>query len=440
MNDFAVKVNNLGKCFKIYSNPWLRGLEWISNGRIKPYQEFWALRNVSFELKKGECLGVIGANGAGKSTLLKVLTRALYPTTGTFQIQGSVLSLLELGTGFNEELTGRQNIYRSSKLLGFPEGYVKKCIKEIEDFADLGPFFDRSLKTYSSGMYVRLAFSMFVFLEPEVLIIDEVLSVGDIFFQQKCFKKLREMLSNGTTCLFASHDMEAVRNLCQRVILLDHGEIDYEGPPEETVSRYISKMGRRRQEFLVDGINNQQGWSEDGKGVSPSEIILNNILKSDQSRHGARGLEVVAARVTNSSGESTMIVPMLKPLRFDVLLQAKETIHHPQTGIHLYDRFGNLIFAAGTPQLKKKLPKMNPGQQIVVSFEITFNVQPGEYTFTLGASEPSQEGPNIGYIHDRREMLGPIVVTADPNEIYPFYGIAKLPMKIIFCQIIDPQG
>ncbi len=437
MSDVTVKVHLLSKCFKIYSNPWSRALEWITHGRIIHHHEFWALKNISFELKRGECLGIIGANGAGKTTLLKVLTRALYPTTGTFQIQGNVLSLLELGTGFHGELTGRQNIYRSSKLLGFPEQYVKTCIKDIEEFTDIGAFFDRPLKTYSSGMFVRLAFSMFVFLKPEVLIVDEVLSVGDIFFQQKCFAKLREMLSSGTTCLFASHDMGAVRNLCQKVILLDQGEVDYEGTPEETVSRYFSKMGRKRKGMLIPEKKMDQEGSQTGQAVSPVEILAHNILKSDQNRHGARGIEVIAARVTDSSGKDTMIVPMLESLRFDVLLEAKEHVPHPQTGIHLYDRFGNLIFAAGTPQLKKKLPPMNPGQRMVVSFEIILSVQPGEYTFTLGASEPSEEGINIGYIHDRHEMLGPIVVIADPDEIYPFYGIAQLPMNLSYWEMID---
>jgi len=432
MNDIVVKVDNLGKRFKIYHSPWSRALEWVSYGQKVYHRDFWALRDISFELKKGECLGIIGPNGAGKSTLLKILTRSLYPTSGTFRVEGNVLSLLELGTGFHGELTGRQNIYRSSHLLGFPEGYVSERIREIEEFAEIGEFFDRPIKTYSSGMYVRLAFSMFVFLKPEVLIVDEALSVGDIFFQQKCFAKMREMLSSDTTCLFASHDMAAVQNLCQRAILLNHGEIDFEGAPEETVSRYFSKKGKRTAATEPVEMKADRDSHQEGDLISPSEILKNNILYSNEKRHGAGGLEVVAARVTDPYGKDTLTVPILEPLHFHLLLRAKEEIHAPHTGIHLFDRLGNLVFAAGTRQFKHRLPALNPGQELVVKFEILFSVQPGEYTFSLGASEPSEEGPNIGYIRDRHEMLGPIVVIADPNEVFPFYGIAQLPMKISF--------
>ena len=216
-----ITVNSLSKRFKLYANPWHRGLEWAMFGRKTLHQEFWALRDISFEVSTGECLGIIGPNGAGKSTLLKILTRALYPTAGTFSILGRVLSLLELGTGFNPELTGRENLYNSVHLLGLPREYLEDRIGDIQAFAGLGDFFDRPVKIYSSGMHVRLAFSLFIFLKPEVLIIDETLSVGDIFFQQKSFAKMREIITGGTTCLFVSHDTAAVQNLCRRAILLD---------------------------------------------------------------------------------------------------------------------------------------------------------------------------------------------------------------------------
>ena len=432
MNDIVVKVDNLSKRFKIYSNPWFRALEWVSNSQKVYHRDFWALKDISFELKKGECLGIIGPNGAGKSTLLKILTRSLYPTAGTFRVEGNILSVLELGTGFNGELTGRQNVYRSSQLLGFPEGYVSGRIQEIAEFAEIGEFFDRPIKTYSSGMYIRLAFSMFIFLKPEVLVVDEALSVGDIFFQQKCFAKMRELLSSNTTCLFVSHDMAAVQNLCDRAILLNHGEIDFEGAPEETVSRYFSKIGKRTAALGPLEMKADRDFHQESGLMSPSEILRNNILQANGRRHGAGGLEVVAARVTNPHKKDTLVVPMLGWLHFHLLLRAKEEISDPHTGIHLFDRLGNLVFAAGTRQLKHRLPALKSGQEIVVKLMILFSVQPGDYTFSLGASEPSEEGPNIGYIHDRHEMLGPIVVMADPNEVFPFYGIAQLPMKVSF--------
>ena len=193
----------------------------------------------SFEVRAGECLGIIGVNGAGKSTLLKILSRALYPTTGTFEVRGRVVSLLELGTGFQPDLTGRQNIFQSAQLLGFPDGYVRDRLDDILDFAQIGEFIDQPVRQYSSGMFVRLAFSLFAHLDPDVYIVDEALSVGDVFFQQQCFRRFRELRARGCTILFVSHDMEAVTHLCDRVILLSGGKLAADGDPVTVVHDYF---------------------------------------------------------------------------------------------------------------------------------------------------------------------------------------------------------
>lgn len=242
-DDIIIQVNNLGKRFKIYPNPWARALEWTSYGRKVYHQDFWALKDISFEVRKGECLGIIGPNGAGKSTLLKILTRSLYPNTGTFEIRGNVLSLLELGTGFNPELTGRQNIYRSSQLLGFPEGHVSEHIQNIQKFAEIGEFFDRPIKIYSSGMYIRLAFSMFVFLRPEVLIVDEGLSVGDLRFQKKCKEKMNELKNQRVTILLVSHIMSDISTMCEKALFLNKGQMAYYGSASETINAYTYAQG-----------------------------------------------------------------------------------------------------------------------------------------------------------------------------------------------------
>ena len=436
MKEIVVKVNHLGKRFKIYSNPWARALEWACYGQKAYHRDFWALRNISFELKEGECFGIIGPNGAGKSTLLKILTRSLYPTTGAFQVQGNVLSLLELGTGFHGELTGRQNVYRSSQLLGFPGGYVSERIQEIEAFAELGDFFDRAIKTYSSGMYVRLAFSMFVFLKPEVLVVDEALSVGDIFFQQKCFTKIRELLSSNTTCLFASHDMAAIQHLCDRAILLWHGQIEFMGDPEEAVSRYFATMGKRSDH--AKNIEPCQRFDPSGTGgmMAPEEILAHNILANNKRRHGAGGLVIAGARVTDSRGRDTLQISMEEKLCFHVLLRAEDEVANPNVGVDLFDRFGNLVFASGVVNIGHPLHDMSQGDHMVVRIDLTMNVQPGEYSFCLAAAEPSADQcPNVGYVHDRHEMLGPISVNYDPSQLLPFYGMAKLPMEVQDCVV-----
>ena len=427
--EHALTADHISKKYKIYSNPWHRAMEWVWFGRKQIHKEFWALKDISFNVRKGECLGIIGPNGAGKSTLLKILTGALYPTSGRFQVHGRVLSLLELGTGFNPELTGRRNLSNSAGLLGFPEDYVERKIEDIKEFADLGDFFDRPIKLYSSGMYVRLAFSMFVFMEPDVLIIDEALSVGDVFFQQKCFEKMRDMISRGTTCLFVSHDTAAVQNLCQQAILLRDGQIAFSGDVRETVSRYFTTMGSRiKKESSTaprrDSIHRPLQDLMDSK-----EILTHNILRDGTSRHGPKEMEIIAARVTDINGRDTLQVEMQARLCFYLLIRANEDVVDPSAGIHLYDRLGNLVFATGFRQQKEPLPDLFKGDELIVRIALQLNIQPGEYTFSLGISEPSSdEDENVAWLNDRHELLGPIVVVAQEEKILPFYGMAQLPI------------
>lgn len=428
--DIAVSVRDLSKKYHMYDKPLDRLKEAFHPQRKAYHREFWALKNVSFELPKGEALGLIGRNGCGKSTLLQLVSGILQPTSGTVRVNGRISALLELGSGFNPEFTGRNNVYMNGALMGFSKKEMDEKFKTIEEFAEIGDFIDQPVKTYSSGMFVRLAFACAVSVEPDILVVDEALSVGDVFFQQKCFAKIREIISKGTTCLFVSHDTSAVMNTCSRAILLKNGEIDFMGSPEETVSRYYGSLGRR----AVPGkhIGTKEAAAMEAETIQQAEIIEHNILKSDQKRHGAGGLEIVAARIMDKQGRDTLEVKLLGSLSFYLLLMAREEVFDPSTGIHLFDRMGNLVFAAGTRQLRQPLPDLLAGQELIVKMEITFNVQPGEYTFSLGASEPSADGPNVGYVHDRHEMLGPIIVMAKEGEELPFYGIAQLPMSISF--------
>jgi ABC-type polysaccharide/polyol phosphate transport system ATPase subunit len=240
----VISLSGLSKRFKLYESPRDRLLDWLHVGS-EHYREFWALRDISFDVGQGECLGIIGPNGAGKSTLLKILTGALYPTAGQVHIEGRVLSLLELGTGFTPELTGRQNIVQSARLLGFPRGYAESHSREIAGFAELGDYFDRPIKFYSTGMLVRLAFSLFSTMEPEVFLVDEALAVGDLRFASKAFSRIRRMLDNGTTLLFVSHDLQLVNQLCRRVLWIQAGMMQMLGSASEVTRAY--------QQFVVHG-------------------------------------------------------------------------------------------------------------------------------------------------------------------------------------------
>lgn len=240
-DDTVIQVEQLAKRFKIYANPWDRAREWLTRRRY--HTEFWALRDISFELKAGEIFGIIGRNGAGKSTLLKILSGVLMPTGGSFFTDGRVLSLLELGGGFNPELTGCQNLFHSSQMLGLPRTYVEQHVAEIEAFAELDDYFDRPFKLYSSGMRARLGFSLFAFLECDVLILDEILSVGDIFFRQKCYERLDQLVARDTSIILVTHSMPTVQQYCHRAMVLDQGRVVFLGNPGEAVS-YYSRLSR----------------------------------------------------------------------------------------------------------------------------------------------------------------------------------------------------
>ncbi|HUO08752.1 MAG TPA: ABC transporter ATP-binding protein [Phycisphaerae bacterium] len=425
----VIDVRNLSKRFKIFPGPWSRLGEWLT--RKPHHDDFWALKDISLHVGKGECVGIIGPNGSGKSTLLKLLTRTLEPTSGSFTINGRLLSLLELGTGFNVELTGRENVVHSAELLAFPPGYAARKMEAIESFAELGDFFDRPVKLYSSGMFVRLAFSMFMCFDPEVLIIDEALSVGDVFFQQKCFQQLHRIMESGTTLLFVSHDMGAIRSLCDRILVLSKGECIFSGDPDEGVTRYFAIMGKEQQNPTRAAT---KGHAMPPHGhVPPSDaasIRAHDILPLAKSRHGERGFEITAASLETMHGQPTWIAEIMEPLKLRVLLKASRDIPEPQVGFQLYDRMGTLIFASGSRQLGHVLKPLAAGEERMIEFVVTCSVQAGPYTLSLAAGEPVEGSPDLGVWHDCHEHLGPLTITWHGQQTAPFYGIANLPLTM----------
>lgn len=238
-SDVVVKVSNISKCFEMYEKPVHRLYQTLFAGTKKFHKEFWALKDISFEVKKGESVGIIGKNGAGKSTLLQIITQTLHPTTGSVEINGRVAALLELGSGFNPEFTGRENVYMNAAILGLSGEETNQKFQQILDFADIGDFIDQPVKTYSSGMMVRLAFAVQVLVEPDILIVDEALAVGDAAFQRKCFAHMDQLKKRGVTLLLVTHDTETVKQRCDRVIFLKDAQVAFDGPAEEGVIQYM---------------------------------------------------------------------------------------------------------------------------------------------------------------------------------------------------------
>ena len=254
-NDVVLSVENVSKCFEMYEKPVHRLYQTLCAGKRRFYREFWALRDISFEVRKGECVGIIGRNGAGKSTLLQIITGTLAPTTGEVKLKGRVAALLELGSGFNPEFTGRENVYLNGSILGLSREEIDARYDEILAFADIGDFIDQPVKTYSSGMMVRLAFAVQVMVDPDVLIVDEALAVGDAAFQRKCFARMDALQERGTTILLVTHDTETVKQRCNRAIFLKGGGIAFDGDAEEGVVEYMHFLFPQESEnrVMTDG-------------------------------------------------------------------------------------------------------------------------------------------------------------------------------------------
>jgi len=439
-SDAVIVVSDLSKRFKLYKNPWDRMIEWLTWGRAVRHEAFWALQGIDFEVKRGECVGIIGVNGAGKTTLLKILSRALYPTTGQAEIKGRLVSLLELGTGFHPEMSGRQNIFQSARLLGFPEAYVRRRLPEILNFARIGEFIDQPVKLYSSGMFVRLAFSLFAHLEPDVYIVDEALSVGDIFFQQKCFERFRELRRQGCTILLVSHDTEAITHLCDRAILLHEGKLASEGDAASVVHDYFALMGQSMESGSPASPNRAGvplGGARDKLGHVPEGVRrqLQGPLPGTHAQAGTRATEMVGFAVSDSEGNPAWTISSGGTLRFWYLVEARDHIDDLNVGIHFYDRRGILVFALGTANCRLTLPRLEPGARLLCAVSVTLAVQPGEYTLLPQTGGLTGGSPEPGLLHDRLESLPPVVVThRDFAGVTPFYGLVDLPADFAWAE------
>lgn len=444
-DDIAISARGLAKTYRLWPHPSarLKSLCYGGAARLFPdasgparslhraaaagYREFHALHGLDFEVRRGEALGIIGRNGSGKSTLLQLIAGILEPTAGTIVTRGRISALLELGSGFNPEFTGKENVYLNGSILGLSARQMDARYQQIATFADIGDFINEPVKTYSSGMMMRLAFAVAVSVQPDILIVDEALSVGDVFFTQKCFERIREILAAGTTLIFVSHDTAAVQNLCTRGLLLSDGRLLHDGPPEECVTRYFALGGRRAATAPV-----ASGAHPVVDAEQRREVVAHDLLARARSRHGDRHLEFAAASFINEHGTNDPEIALGARGTVRMLVRARQAIAHPALGLQLFDRMSNLIFSAGSPQLRFALPPLAAGEEVLVDFRLGFDVQPGEYTLGLDAGALGPDGPNHGVFHDRVTGLGPINVTFDSQAAQPFFGAARLPLEISY--------
>ncbi len=400
----SIEVLNLSKCYKIYAHPLDRMLDWIAPFGPRHYREFWALRSISFTVPKGDAVGIIGANGAGKSTLLKIISGTSRQTGGHVEVEGRVAALLELGMGFHFELTGRQNIFLNGRLLGLSQEDLEKKLPEIIAFSELGEFIDQPLRTYSTGMYVRLGFSVVASVEPDILIIDEALNVGDAHFQQKCIRRIREIHEKGTTLLFVSHDPGAVRSLCQEALLLDEGEIVSRGGPDEILDHYNALVARktsRDRGFHIERV------------PSPHRALA--------VRHSGNFMAVITdAGIRNEQGENITAVVSGQRVLIYVKVFFLGDADNPTVGFLIKDRLGNEIFGTNTYMLKKELGQCRAGETLEAVFSLPLNIGSGEYTLTAAAHTLDY---HIYECYDWADKI--FSFTVIPSLDFKFTGVAK---------------
>lgn len=361
MEDIAVKVENLSKVYKLYDKPIDRMKEALSLSRKKYSREHYALKNISFEIKKGETVGIIGTNGSGKSTLLKIITGVLSPSEGNVEVNGKISALLELGAGFNPEYTGIENIYLNGTMMGYTKEQMKERIQPILDFADIGDFINQPVKTYSSGMFARLAFAVAINVEPEILIVDEALSVGDTKFQIKCMNKMKQMMEGGTTVLFVSHDTNAIRRFCTKAIWINKGEFKKVGDVNRISDEYL--------DFLKFGEENLSVSEQDDEEIKPF-IPGDNIA------------EIVDFKIKNSRGENVSEFELDEYIKVEVTYDVyEETIKDPVLGIAIRAMDDDYVCGVNTLLDKIQIPWKYGRNKFALEYEHGIRAIGGKYYF-----------------------------------------------------------
>jgi lipopolysaccharide transport system ATP-binding protein len=390
----ALRVENVSKQYRIYEHPGDRLKESLTRGRWKRHREFWALRDVTFEVEAGTTTGVIGPNGSGKSTLLQIVTGTLEPTHGSVHHEGRIAALLELGAGFNPEFTGLENIHLNAQLLGFSRRETERLLPEIERFAEIGDFLDQPVKTYSSGMYIRLAFAIAVAADPQILIVDEALSVGDAVFQHRCLRRIKQMQEAGATILFVSHDTHAVRALCSRAILLNGGRVVSDGQPSDVLKRYQRLIMSREAAYESGRLGGAPvGEAEE---VAPEELNFKPLSYS--YRHGEGSAEILSVELLDGARRAIEIVETGEPALVRVRARLNRDADNPVCGFLIRNRHGIHVYGTNTEIQQADFGTVRAGEIIEATF--AFNCWLGTGEFSLTAAVHSAGAVSFDWVDD----------------------------------------
>jgi lipopolysaccharide transport system ATP-binding protein len=388
----VLRVENVSKQYRTYKRPADRLKESLTRGRLRRHKEFWALRDISFELEKGVTVGIVGPNGCGKSTLLQIISGTLEPTHGDVWHEGRIAALLELGAGFDPEFTGVENVYMNASLLGLSRRATDALFPHIERFAEIGQFIYQPVKTYSSGMYVRLAFAIAASVEPDILVVDEALAVGDAVFQHRCLRRIKELQESGTTVLFVSHDLAAVRALCSRAILLNAGRIASDGRPVDVLNHYQKIIMERERAFEADSA------AVGGEAMMGNDESLAPL--SYTYRHGDGSAKILAADLADAARRRVETVETGEPLTLRVLARIKHDIDDPIVGFLIRNRHGISAYGTNTKEQQIEFGAVRRGDLLEVIF--SFNCWLGIDDYSITCAVHSRNGEAYDWIDGAR--------------------------------------
>lgn len=426
-SEIAIKVQNLSKCYEIYDKPRDRLLQMLSRGKKRYCRDFWALRDVSFEIRKGETVGIVGKNGSGKSTLLQILCGTLNPTAGTVETHGRIAALLELGSGFNPEFTGRENVYLNATILGLSKEEIDEKYDAIVEFADIGEFINQPVKTYSSGMLVRLAFSVQAQVEPDILIVDEALAVGDAKFQARCFDRLKKLKESGTSILLVTHSSEQIVTHCDKAFLLNDGVQLEQGEPRKVVNRYLDLLFGKTQNSVsteveqIDEAPETYHTPEGGMDVFDTHSNYN----PNEYRWGDRAATIIDFHLSASGMDYPVAVDTGSKIKLSVFVRFDTELVCPILGMTIKTKEGVTVYGVNSETLE--CPDFRAfgrkGDIVEVELGIACELAPGDYFISLGVS--TKDGEEVTP-RDRR--YDSIHLQVRPTD--KFFGLVNLDSSI----------
>lgn len=434
----VIEISGLGKCYQIYDKPRDRLLQMLfGRGGKTYYKEFWALRNIDFAIPKGKVYGILGKNGAGKSTLLQIICGTLAPSTGTVAVRGKVAALLELGSGFNPEFTGIENIYMNAQLLGLKREQVDAKLEQIIAFADIGDYVQQPVKTYSSGMFARLAFSVTIHVEPDILIVDEALSVGDAWFQHKSMARMRKLMESGCTVLFVSHSIDAVRALCDHAIWIESGKVKMQGGVTEVTNAYMNDVFIEHNRIVLESMGGDVAISDEpvGEPVEPEsepEVVQGiggaaSALTSDDDSV----LQIESLQILDSKGIPTNRIEQAEDFTLAVEVLFHKRLRNVSVGFLIKDQFGQELTGESIFNTYRKSIDVHAGQRVRIRFSSSMLLRGGQsYSVAIRINQVSKWDRSDNMVIYADELALVFDVLADVDS--PMWFKFRMPFRVTY--------